>query len=543
MLVGVSGGAGNNELISVCSTELGAGAVEAATGASLSSDGRMVFFTAQRCPTVGAHAEVPSNQVWVRVDESESVWLSESECGSGVLPGEVSCREAGPADAAFQGVSADGSKAFFTSTQQLTNNASEDRNSTDTAEGEGCSRALGPNGCNLYEYDFGNAARQRLVTVSAGDTSGDGPQVQGVMAISSDGSHVYFVAKGVLSTAANARGQTAVDGAENLYVFERDAAHPTGQVRFITAMSSSEADHRAADSREWDKGARLANVSSDGRFLVFTSQAPLTADDTRADGGAGQVFRYDAATGALVRVSIGDGGFNDNGNTGLGNAYIVPGSVMLKFAGGSGRRDPTMSDDGLRVFFMSPIALTPKALNDVPTFEEEDEVSYAENVYEYENGHVYLLSDGRDVGGQRVAACGSAFAFSSVCLIGTDVSGDNVFFSTADQLVSADTDTQLDFYDARVCTAGSPCVQSAPAALPPCFGEACRGVPARLRESESPPSESFSGAGNESSPRVARSPGRAQRLRVALRACHRLKARHRRHACERAARRRYRRHL
>lgn len=81
-------------------------------------------------------------------------------------------------------------------------------------------------GCNLYLYDFGRPVGERLVAVSAGDTGGAGPGVQGVMAVSDDGSHVYFVARGVLSGAANGKGDKAEKGGENLYVFERDAAHP-----------------------------------------------------------------------------------------------------------------------------------------------------------------------------------------------------------------------------------------------------------------------------------------------------------------------------
>jgi Tol biopolymer transport system component len=53
-------------------------------------------------------------------------------------------------------------------------------------------------------------------------------------------------------------------------------------------------------------------VTPDGRFLVFTSHRALTADDTRGDGPA-QVYEYDAQTGTLTRVSIGQDGYNENG--------------------------------------------------------------------------------------------------------------------------------------------------------------------------------------------------------------------------------------
>ncbi len=53
-------------------------------------------------------------------------------------------------------------------------------------------------------------------------------------------------------------------------------------------------------------------MTPNGQFLAFTSTADLTAGDTST---AAQAFEYDAETGSLVRVSIGQGGFNDNGNT------------------------------------------------------------------------------------------------------------------------------------------------------------------------------------------------------------------------------------
>jgi hypothetical protein len=543
VMVGVSGGTGSSQLISVCSTELGAGRA-AATGSALSSNGRTVFFTAGRCGAVGGHAAVPSDEVWARIDESESVELSASECRNGGGAGEVSCRvvEALPADAVFQGASVDGSKAFFTSTQQLTGEASEDSTEGDAANsshGSGCAHTAGPNGCNLYEYDLQHSGGLGLVTVSAGDVSGGGPRVQGVVAISNDGSHVYFVARGVLSGVANGRGELAQDGGANLYVDERDGAHPGGVMRFIATLSDANASG-GADANQWIDGMAFANVSSDGRFLVFTSQAPLTADDSRVDGGAAQVFRYDDATGGLVRVSIGDGGFNDNGNASVGDASIGRGSALTEFVGGSGRRDPTMSDDGQRVFFMSPIALTPGALNDVVISEDSGRTEFAQNVYEFEDGRVSLISGGRDVSVVANPACG---LFSSVCLVGSDVSGDNVFFTTTDQLVPGDTDTQLDFYDARVCTAVSPCVAAAPPEAAGCLGEVCHGVPVVQPGVPGGGSSTLSGLGN-----VASGPGskpkvlsRAQKLARALKACHRDHPRSRklRVVCERGARKRY----
>ena len=72
-------------------------------------------------------------------------------------------------------------------------------------------------------------------------------------------------------------------------------------------------------------------------------------------------------------------------------------------------------------------------------FEEEERLGplYANNVYEYHAGNVYLISDGQDVS--------AAEYFSEVVLLGTDPSGRDVFFTTSDALVGQDTDTNSMF--------------------------------------------------------------------------------------------------
>ncbi|HEY4897337.1 MAG TPA: hypothetical protein VII01_14765, partial [Solirubrobacteraceae bacterium] len=508
LLVGVSGGQASNDLLSTCGTRLGGGRDEPGR---MSGDGSTVYFTALTagagapCPGSGANEAtlVTADTVYARVDgesaAAHTVAISQpspSECGGGVGPGEVACREAAgkPGDGLFVGASADGSKAFFTGTQQLTDGASQDSHSGDSATE--CLLTVGANGCNLYEYDFANPTGHHLIDVSAGDVSGGGPRVQGLMALSPDGSHVYFVAKGVLTATASDQGQVALSGANNLYVFERDAAHPAGRVAFIASLPSS-------DSRDWEIVAGLpANVTPEGRFLVFSSRGRLTADDMSVSG-AKQVFRYDADSGALVRISVGNNGFNDNGNrsapTPCGAAVCSEDAIIVQ-AAASSRLDPTMSDDGSYVFFQSPVGLTARALDDVQIGTDAGgHPIYAQNVYEWHAGHVHLISDGRDVSlnsGQE-PRCTFGAVPSSVCLLGVDSSGANVFFSTVDPLVPQDTDTELDYYDARICTASDPCI-GPPAATVVCHADACQGTPGAQPPVPVAASVSFTGPGNAS---------------------------------------------
>ncbi len=474
VLVGVSGGAGSTDLISKCGTELGRESSLNVRYGVLSADGGTVFFTAKACASgSGANAgvAVPADEVYARIDESRTVLVS-GRSPSGCTG---ACLSSPAAAAFFQGASADGSKVFFTSAQQLTDGASEGSS-------------------NLYEYDFSSPAGENLSAVATG--------VDGVMAISSDGSHVYFVSSAVLG-GVNGQGQVARAGASNLYVFERDASYPEGHVAFIAVLPG-----QAEAERQELTEVGEANVTPDGRFLVFTSHGALTADDTSA-GGAAQVFRYDAQTGALVRISIGEDGFNDNGNGAVGEATIVP--AVFGWAGRAGvaRADPTMSHDGAYVFFQSPVALTSRALDDVRVgtlslsgrFGAYGTPAYAQNVYEYHEGHVYLISDGRDTSATTSQVC--LGLPSSVCLLGTDATGANVFFTTADPLVAADTDTEIDIYDARICTASEPCVSSAASVVASCQGEACRGSAGAAPSAPGAATVTFGGPGNLAPPPAA----------------------------------------
>jgi hypothetical protein len=535
LLVGVSGGPDSDSLISECATGLGSGSPDGNPG-DMSADGETLYFTVAACAegtgeNAGPGHNVPVAEVFARLGGARTVPISEPSAFSQAAPYpgcvEEPCIEdvndqANWSGASFAGASNDGSKAFFTSNQRL----------TDGAGSEG----------NLYEYDSNNApAEGNLVDVSAGEASGQEPRVQGVVAISADGSHVYFVAQGVLTGIANSQGEVAQEGADNLYVFARAPGEPRGEIHFIAQLPGT-TGHEAENLWTSNDDSQRANVTPNGRFLVFESYGSLTPD-THADGAA-QIFRYDAQTGELVRVSVGERGFNNDGNTGVGDARLAW-PYEAKGAGPA-RSDPTMSNDGRFVFFESPVGLTPHALNDVQIaaidhpFEGFIERLYAENVYEWREGQVFLISDGKDT-----AADVGGRGLSAVKLLGSDGTGANVFFSTADQLVPKDTDTQLDYYDARICEPenGNPCAAEPSLPLPPCDGESCHGTPAATPSLLAPGSASFDGAGNAPPTPPASASAkpltRAQKLAAALRACRRDKKKAKRVNCEKQAKRKY----
>ncbi len=122
-----------------------------------------------------------------------------------------------------------------------------------------------------------------------------------------------------------------------------------------------------------------------------------------------------------------------------------------------------------------------------------------------------------------------------------DENGENIFFTSRDRLVLADTDGLLDVYDARV---GGGFPGDAEAAPAECLGEACQ--PAAASPSAEPLSGSraFSGAGNvlaSALPKPVTKPKpltKAQELAKALKAC-KKKPKKQRTSCEKTARRKY----
>ncbi len=577
-LVGVTGQEGSDSLVGGCGAHLGRGVW------TMSANGRTVFFTAA-CP--------PAETVYARVDgesaDAQTIAISDpspSACGEGTAPDEVACREAEakPRNAIFEGASENGSRAFFLSLQQLTDSASEDSNERDNEliirGHQSCFSGLGANGCNLYEYEgvtSSSASDRRLVDVSAADggvTVANGPQVQGIVALSGDGSHVYFVAKGKLTEAERpgcmaewqAAGRAkeadcrAVEGADNLYVYSDETRHAS----FIADLPTS-------DEAAWKYIPGFdADVTPEGRYIVLPSHGQLTADDT-SRSGAQQLFRYDAQTGRLVRLSIGNDGFDDDGNRSAPTPCYEGGTcaedvrIALR---AQQRADPTMSNDGKRVFFTSPVGLTPGALEDATIgFKEtpsgelhEWEPVYARNVYEWEQegvgscppGHsagcVFLISDGKDVNVNAGAGQGCAEGgeiVSAVCLLGADAEGKNVFFTTTDRMTGQDTNSELDYYDARMCEPehGNPCIQVATPPQPPCDGEECHGIPAGVPGVPNAPTTTFKGQGNltPSLPTRPVTETRAGKLTRKLATC-RQKYKQRaakRRKCEATARARY----
>jgi hypothetical protein len=537
-------------LISQCGTTLGGvqEAVHDDVYNAVSGSGGTVFFTAHSGPceesgVAGAGPKV--NELYARIDGTTTVAISEPSLS---VPGRQctgECREAQNEEGGFErhegdfaGASADGSKVFFTTEQPLAN---EDKG-TNT---------------DLYMEEINGSSVNHLVQVSHDPHAGQTAEVQGVARVSEDGSHVYFVAKGELTEGPNHEGKEPVAGADNLYVY--DTANDV--TKFVATLLMSEAEatkieeeglselleevgrcngsgscrNEAIDNYLMAIGSimgvwspsdlRPVQATPDGRFLVFSSLEQLTGGD---ESKVPQLFEYNAETEKLVRVSIGHDGYNDDGN--VAEIADVPRIPEPNYDGeksteGVGAGLPAtvgsslaISTDGSRIVFESEDSLVPQA------------IAGTNNVYEYREGNVYLISDGQH-----------SPSGHSAHLIGMDGSGGDVFFSTEDQLVPQDTDTLLNIFDARE-EGGFP----APPSAAGCSGDTCQGALA-----VPPPLPLLSGsatqvggenvASPESKPSVrskAMSLTRAQKLAKALKVC-KVKPKKRRTACEKLARKKY----
>ncbi len=551
-LVGVSGGPGSTDLIGTCGTGIAAMSLSAANGYNpLSEDGRILYFTVAECETgSGANTgkAVPANSLYERVDQARTIAVS-SAVASTCTTSE--CQGATPSAAVFEGASRDGERVLFTSTQQLTDQASQDRQAGDSAVSggaKGCAKtAPSASGCNLYLSECPahceDPAQRKLIDLSEGAKDAGGPRVQGVVALSPDGHSTYFVAKGALTAAKNKLGEGAQVGANNLYLYERDEAHPQGRLSFVARLSAEDqpnwagGDHfQGAEAASLNQGMGVANLTPDRRYLVFTSTRALTAG---ASPGPAQVYRYDSQSEEMTRISVGQDGFNDNGNSknAAANASIVPADDTYGLGNGPAHTNPTMSNDGSYVFFQSPVALTPGALNEVKIGSTSE---LALNVYEYHAGTVALISDGKDI-----TESGKVPARSPE-LLGTDASGEDVFFATNSQLTAKDTDTQRDYYDARV--GGG---EEAHVVTPPCESDACRGS-GSVPPAFGPLTSTLTGPSGNLPPSSVQAPGptpvkvkpptKAQRLKKALNSCrakYKAKSKKKRAACERSARKKF----
>jgi hypothetical protein len=432
--------------------------------------------------------------LFARTGEAQPVQLNtwqNSQCTEG-----HPCFESEPKTPLYDGASADGRYVWFTTTQPLVNEDTDETN-------------------DVYVATLSESGQlEGLTLVSAGKatathpTPGEGAKVgedgiaesiqlnatnQGLATISADGTHAAFESPAVLTEEPNALGQSAVQRANNLYVYDaaanklrfvaelcsapgRSGSEPgavaqrdhsitaeesvpdpacpatmSGQINAGFAISNSEEAETDAALWEHSPNGGVVQMTPDGRFLLFASWGRLTSDDT---DNARDIFRYDFETGQLTRVSIGRRGNDGNGNDSRFNVRFPSGPA------GSGDDNSTVLDksravsaDGSTVIFntAAPLVSTDTNLTTAKgaceTFGQGGVPPTGCDLYEWEQqGHgtctepggcVSLISNGRE---PNLGVVGG--------VIGS--SGRDIVFRTAQGLVPADKDGVNDLYDARI---------------------------------------------------------------------------------------------
>jgi NHL repeat-containing protein len=440
---------------------IGAGNGERNQGA-VSADGSRTYLSARASqPASGNCSEANKLRILERLESESGPQIGplfSSECNRG--PSEP-CSSADGNDL-YQGASADGSKVYFTTNRQL---ADSDRDGS-SAE---CNNLSAVAGCDLYLYDRSRPAGERLVQVSAGEELGPGIHeagkeakvYTGITGISGDGSHVYFVAGGVLSDQPNSEGDSAQAGEPNLYLWDAE----TESTAFIGTLSPGDAVSLWGAPGTWrneaypvpatHKDGNGEEIGGDGHVLLFESYAELTSAD--ADGAHRDVYRYDgeAEPPSLECLSCRPGGPD--------SVAVNVGSHSQSGVGGTdfAEEGRWVSEDGETAGFLTPEALVP------------GDVNGAADLYLWRGGALVRLP------GKPFNSEGKAGPYLSH-------DGSTVAYSTFTALLPQDGDTAGDVYVARVgggypnppappvCEPGNGCQQ---AQLPPAVPRASSEAP------------------------------------------------------------------
>jgi hypothetical protein len=227
-------------------------------------------------------------------------------------------------------------------------------------------------------------------------------------------------------------------------------------------------------------------------------------------GRCREVFLYDTETNTLVCASCDPSGARPTGPSSLSQREEENVQPPVLY------RPRNLTESGI-LFFESSDGLVAHAQ------------SGEKNVYEYQDGHVYAISDVE----------GSSESF----FLDASPSGEDAFFATAEQLLPHQgTGDNVAVYDARV-NGGFP------VAAPECTtAEACRNAsPPTPAVFGPPPSATFSGPGNIAPPPPAvvkpkpktAAQLKAEKLAKALKVCRKDKSKSKRTKCEKQAKAKY----
>ena len=317
-----------------------------------------------------------AGQLYMRVDGRATVQLNVSERSS---PDAV-------APATFLDASVDGERAFFMTSQALTNDA--------PVNGD----------AKIYMYDATRppSATDHLTLINADHEPADGTSSngRGIVGLSHDGSYVYFASNGQIVD-----GQQPLGGAPGLYLWH------DGIVRYITAISGSDESELFSAGGNYIAKPRQTRVTSDGRWLLYRTLV----------GPTRQLLLYSADSGgAPVCVSCDPSGAASTADS-TDVAHTGSSAALTSW-----NENRALAADGSRVFFDTAQALVP------------EDVNGRVDVYEY------------DVATHRPFLISTGTSPEDSWFMDASLNGTDAFFTTRQQLVGWDIDQEYDVYDARI---------------------------------------------------------------------------------------------
>ena len=230
-------------------------------------------------------------------------------------------------------------------------------------------------------------------------------------------------------------------------------------------------------------------------------------------------------------------------------AGSVPGWTLFELTNPTAEHQSRYLSNSGRLFFNSADALLPQ----VTARERQETIAGAassvgvENVYEYEPEGEGTCQTGPGC----VALLSSGTSDQESAFLDASENGNDAFFLTTAQLVPEATEDTPAIYDARVCgtSESEPCLPAKPPPPAVCSGEECR-PPFAVAQVPGPPAtatlsapaasagHSVLSSDTKAAPKAKR-PTRAQLLAKALKACAKVKHRHKRMACQARAHKKY----
>jgi len=407
---------------------------------SVSPSGRF-FFTA----TSNAGKDSGKNAVYVRKSPTETVNASQPVTATTST------------GANLETATADGSHVYFRANYGLTPSSSTGPNETCTSTID--NEKLNNVACDLYDY---NVETGQLTNISADTNPADtkGSVTQGVVAVSDDGSTVYFAARGQLVPGEGPTYKQNLQGVGFTSVYRWHE----GDLDYVARLNASDLASVSQNNRQGSLIRNFENwvaqTTEDGRLLLFSSRANLTGTNSEETP---QAYLFSAEDDSLSCLSCPNDGSAPSDQRQNGVEEIITREALNAF-GTDNYHPRSLSEDG-RVLFNSGEDLAPGGVEGQP------------NVYEWFRGQVSFLTTGevkfQDLGGPN---------------------GRDVFVTSYSRLVPEDFDFAADLYDFRAGGGFPAPPEPSPACDP--AADQCQGTPSEPPAAPTPNTSNAVGPGN-----------------------------------------------